>query len=88
MAGKRKGKERAVLLDRHKRMRKLCARLQDRLGMLSSDDRELDMLGEMTELLSLRMQHMMETRSKMLSTISNILKRMADTQDDIIRALK
>ena len=88
MAGKRNGKERAVLLDRHKRMRKLCARLGDRLGMLSSDDRELDTLSAMAELLSLRMQHLMEARSKMFSTISNILKRMADTQEEIIRALK
>ncbi|HMG48491.1 MAG TPA: hypothetical protein VK614_13670 [Allosphingosinicella sp.] len=88
MADKRIGKERTVLLDRHKRMRKLCARLQDRLDMLSSEDRELDKLSEMAELLSLRMQHVMEARSKMLSTISNILKRMADTQDEIIRALK
>ena len=88
MAGKRNGKERAVLLDRHKRMRKLCARLGDRLGMLSSDDRELDKLSEMAEQLSLKMQQLMDKRSKMLSTISNILKRMADTQDEIIRALK
>jgi hypothetical protein len=88
MAGKRMGKERAVLLARHKRMGKLSARLQDRLSELSSDDRELDMLSEMTELLSRRMQHLMERRSKMLSTISNILKRMADTQDEIIGNLK
>ena len=88
MAGKRMAKERAALLGRHKRLRKLCGRLQDRLGELSSDDRELDMLGEMTELLSRRMQHLMARRSKMLSTISNLLKRMADTQVEIIGALK
>jgi hypothetical protein len=87
MAGKRMDKERTALR-RHRRMRKLRVRLQDRLDELSSDDRELDVLAAMTELSSRRMQQLMERRSKLLATVSNLLKRMADTQEEIIANLK
>lgn len=88
MAGKRTGKERAALLRGHRRMRKLCVRLQDRLDALSSDDRELAVLGAMAELSQRRMQQVMDRRSKLLATVSNLLKKMADTQDSIVGNLK
>jgi hypothetical protein len=88
MANKMGKERRDALLAGHKRMRKLCSRLQERLGTLSSCDLELDDLSEMANLLSLRMQRLMETRSKMFETIGNVLKRMADTQEEIIHALK
>lgn len=83
MAGKRMARERrSALLDEHKRMRKLCGRLRDRLGRRSSCDGELDRLSEMTEIFSARMQQPMERRSKTFSAIGNILERMANAQNE------
>lgn len=49
---------------------------------------ELDSKSEMGEMESLRLQMMMDRRSKMMSTLSNVLKKISDTQDSIIQNLK
>jgi methyl-accepting chemotaxis protein len=48
----------------------------------------LDSMGEMGETESLRLQMTMDRLSKMMSTLSNLLKKMNDTADGITRNLK
>jgi len=47
-----------------------------------------DDLSEMGELESLRLQMMMDRVSKMMTTLSNLLKKMQDTQEAITQNLK
>ncbi|MFZ4058499.1 MAG: hypothetical protein ACOYKE_10180 [Ferruginibacter sp.] len=49
---------------------------------------KLDSLNDMGELEQLRLQQYMDRRSKALETLSNILKKISDTQDNIIGNLK
>ncbi len=79
MTDKRKGKaRRAALQAENKRLRKRFARLADRL----------DSLSEMGEMESLSLQMAMDRVSKLMSTLSNLLRKMAETQAAIVRAMK
>jgi hypothetical protein len=49
---------------------------------------KLDSLGEQSEMLSLRLQMTMDRRSKFISTLSNIMKKIATTQDTLIQNIK
>jgi hypothetical protein len=49
---------------------------------------ELDSLGEMGETGSLRLQMAMDRMSKMMSTLSNLLKKVSDTAQSITQNLK
>jgi antitoxin ParD1/3/4 len=49
---------------------------------------KLDSLSEMGEMESLRLQMIMDRRSKMLETLSNIMKKISDTQESIVGNLK
>ena len=49
---------------------------------------KLDGLSEMSEMTSLRLQMMMDRRSKFLSTLSNIMKKISTTQDTLVQNLK
>lgn len=49
---------------------------------------DLDSMSEMGEMESLRLQMAMDRMSKMMSTISNLLKKISKTADDIIQNLK
>lgn len=58
-------------------------------------DREMDGLksgleavGEMDDLLSLELQMAMDRRSRMMSTLANIMKKLADTNDQLVQNLK
>ncbi|MDQ1449946.1 MAG: hypothetical protein QOC79_2917, partial [Actinomycetota bacterium] len=44
--------------------------------------RRLDSMNEMSELVSLRLQMIMDRRSKFLETLSKLLKKMPDTDTD------
>ena len=48
----------------------------------------LDSLSEMGEMESLRLQMAMDRMSKVMTTISNILKKIDDTSDGIVQNLK
>lgn len=48
----------------------------------------LDSMSEMGEMESLRLQMAMDRLSKMMNTLSNILKKMADTSSSIIQNIK
>ena len=48
----------------------------------------LDSMSEMGETESLRLQMAMDRLSKMMSTLSNLLKKMSDTADGIARNLR
>lgn len=59
------------------------------LDTLADDLKErLDSLNELSEMTSLRLQMMMDQRSKIISTLSNILKKISTTQDAVVRNLK
>lgn len=49
---------------------------------------ELDSLSELSELEQLRLQMIMDRRSKMIEMLSNLLKKMSETQDAVIQNLK
>jgi hypothetical protein len=49
---------------------------------------ELDALGEAGEIDNLRLQMAMDRLSKMMSTLSNLLKKCADTSSEIVQNLK
>ena len=48
----------------------------------------LDSMSEMGEMESLRLQTKMDTKSKLASTLSNILKKLDDTGDAIVQNMK
>ncbi len=49
---------------------------------------KLDGMNEMSEMTSLRLQMTMDRRSKFISTLSNILKKISSTQDLLVQNLK
>ena len=49
---------------------------------------KLDSLNQTSEMTSLRLQMLMDRRSKFISTLSNIMKKLASTQDAIVQNLK
>ncbi len=49
---------------------------------------QLDSMNEMSEMTSLRLQMMMDRRSKFVSTLSNIMKKLSNTQDSLVQNLK
>ncbi len=50
--------------------------------------RDLDSMSEMGEMESLRLQMAMDRMSKMTSTLSNLLKKVSDTEEEIAANLK
>jgi hypothetical protein len=50
--------------------------------------KDLDSLSEMGEMESLRLQMAMDRLSKMMSTLSNLLKKISDTDASIVQNLK
>jgi len=51
-------------------------------------EQELDSLGGFSEELSLKLQILMDHRSKIIQTLSNILKKISQTSDSIISNIK
>jgi hypothetical protein len=49
---------------------------------------KLDAMTEMSEMTSLRLQMIMERRSRFISTLSNLMKKISATQDTLIQNLK
>ena len=49
---------------------------------------DLDSMSEMGEMESLRLQMAMDRLSKMMSTLSNLLKKASETQEGIIQNIK
>jgi len=60
----------------------------DQDAMVEKLQSDLDSMSEMGEMESLRLQSAMDRISKMNSTISNLLKKIHDTQQSIIQNLK
>ncbi len=48
----------------------------------------LDALSELSEMTSLRLQTMLDRRSKFISTLCNIMKKVSETRDELIKNLK
>jgi len=56
--------------------------------MVDEAKSDLDSMSEMGEMESLRLQMAMDRMSKMMSTLSNLLKKISDTSSSIIQNLK
>jgi hypothetical protein len=48
----------------------------------------LDGLNEMSEMTSLRLQLTMDRRSKIIQTLSNIMKKIGTTQETLVQNIK
>lgn len=60
-----------------------------RLASAPSDlERKLEEMDEMSEMTSLRLQMMMDRRSKLMSTLSNLLKKTSETRTSMVQNLK
>jgi hypothetical protein len=57
-------------------------------AMVDKMKSDLDSMSEMGEMESLRLQMAMDRLSKMMSTLSNILKKISDTAQSIVQNLK
>ena len=55
---------------------------------LSKPKPDVDSMSEMGEMESLRLQMAMDRLSKMMSTLSNLLKKVSDTANSITQNLK
>jgi len=49
---------------------------------------QLDSMNEVSEMTSLRLQMSMDRRSRLMATLSNIMKKIGDSTDAIVRNLK
>jgi hypothetical protein len=49
---------------------------------------ELDSMSGLSEMTSMRLQMALDRRSRMMTTLSNVLKKMSDTQDSIEQNMK
>jgi hypothetical protein len=61
------------------------AEIDQQVGALKQD---LDSMSEMGEMESLRLQMAMDRMSKMMSTLSNVMKKASDTSSTIIQNIK
>ena len=57
------------------------------LGM-PNELKKLDSMNDMSEMRSLRLQMTMDRRSKFISTLSNIMKKITNTQDTLVQNIK
>ena len=57
-------------------------------SMVEALKTDIDSMSEMGEMESLRLQMAMDRMSKMMSTLSNLLKKISDTQNSITQNLK
>jgi hypothetical protein len=70
-----------------------AVRKVDRKGKRSNlesaaGETDLDSMSEMTEMETMRLQMAMDRRSKMMSTLSNIMKNISETANSIVQNLK
>jgi len=49
---------------------------------------QLDSVSEMSEMTSLRLQMAMDRRSRLLQTLSNIMKKISSTDDGLVQNMK
>jgi ElaB/YqjD/DUF883 family membrane-anchored ribosome-binding protein len=60
----------------------------DLQAVLDDLKNRLDSMTEMSEMTSLRLQMAMDRRAKFITTLSNLMKKISDTQDSVIQNLK
>jgi hypothetical protein len=66
----------------------VLAELSRILGDPAELKKKLDSMNEMSEETSLRLQMLMDRRSRFMSTLSNIMKKISTTQDDLVQNIK
>jgi hypothetical protein len=61
---------------------------QDQLDWIRHQIRHLGGSSELGDALSTRLQQAMESQNKFLATLSNILKKMEDSEREVVKNLK
>lgn len=75
--------------DTTKKVRSIAKATKVEIGQLKKElTDKLDSMNEVGEMESLRLQMAMDRRSKMMNALSNIQKKISDTQNSIIQNLK
>jgi hypothetical protein len=62
--------------------------IYDAAEILQSDAEKLDTLGDLSQEQSMRLQRLMDRRSKFFETLSNLMKKISDTAEGIVANLK
>lgn len=57
-------------------------------GLTEEMKRKLESMNEMSEMTALRLQMTMDRRSKFISTLSQLMKKISDTQDILVQNIK
>lgn len=91
--------EEQAIRDQLEQMKKTNAE-RERLRALQAESRnkqeavkaelkaKLDSMNEQSQMNQIRLQMMMDRRSKLMSTLSNIMKKISSTQDTLVQNLK
>lgn len=66
----------------------VLAEITGRLALALEKKRDPDGKNELSEMTSLRLQMVMDRESQLMATLSNILKKISSTQDDLVRNIK
>jgi septal ring factor EnvC (AmiA/AmiB activator) len=61
---------------------------QQKSALRADDKKKLETLNQMSNMMEIKMQMLMQRRSKFMSTLSGLLKKISDTQSAIISSLK
>jgi hypothetical protein len=62
--------------------------IYDAAEILQADAEKLDSLGDLSQEQSMRLQMLMDRRSKFMTTLSNLMKKISDTAEGIVSNLK
>jgi hypothetical protein len=57
-------------------------------ALLSDDRKDLEVLNEMSEMNSLRLQMTMDRRAKFIQTLSNLMKKLGSAQERLVQNIK
>ncbi|HJO94834.1 MAG TPA: hypothetical protein QF753_15655 [Victivallales bacterium] len=66
----------------------VLAKVELMLTHHGNTNKKLNNMNEMSEINSLKLQMTMERRSKLISTLSNIMKKISNTQDALVKNIK
>ena len=61
---------------------------QQKVGLRTTEKKKLETLNQMSDMMQMKTHMLMDRRSKFMSSLSNLLKKIADAQSAIILNLK
>jgi putative addiction module CopG family antidote len=78
----------AVRLLMRKERGTVLSALETLSSQLSDVRCRLEAMNEMSEMMLLRLQMQMDRRSKFIATLSNVMKKLSDTQETLVQNIK